>query len=119
MITVEQLIEKAEELCVTEDPNELGIAWAFFTDMLDLFCLYYFNPGEPETECCFCGRNCALPGVYGIDAYTSEEIETGVTLDSNAYWARVWATRALDILEGDGEDACCLERDKLWATLEL
>lgn len=127
MTTVERLIEIAERLSTTSDSSvdddglsDLDVAVALFNGVLDLFHLIYFNPGEPGAECQFCGRNRALPGAY--DVCDSDDVELGddTELGADVYWARVWAVRALDILDpAYVEDACCLERDKLWATLEL
>jgi len=111
------LITEAERLSVTDNPSDLDVASMLFENVLDTFCYYYSNPGEPQAECDFCGAYHALPGVYGEDAYTGEELETEIELDNEVYWARVWATRALDILDC-AEEPCCEEREKLWTTFE-
>jgi hypothetical protein len=117
---VQSLTEKAEQLCVTEDSKDLDSACILFSNTLDLFRYFYFNPGEPTAECEFCRTNRALPGAYGLDVYTGDEIETGAELLPNdVYWARAWATRALDILSPHHlEEPCCEEREQLWAALE-
>ena len=117
--TTKQMIADAETLSVTESPRDLGASCELFDNTLDMFCYTYSMPGEPEAVCEFCGANHALPGVYGDDAYTSEELEDGADLISiDAYWARVWATRALDILDAY-EESCCEKREKMLVGLGL
>jgi hypothetical protein len=118
MTNLNLLVEEAEQLSVTTRPEGPDRAYLLFEDALSLFRFTYENPGEPQATCDFCGGNHALPGAYGEAVYTSEEVEDGVELRDDVYWARVWATRALDILNPlYVEEPCCEEREKLWVRL--
>jgi len=115
-----EMIDELEALSVTTDPVDLDRASELFNKLLDLYEYTYFNPGEPEARCNFCDASRALPEVYNEDAYTGDELEEPeFWLDSAVYWARVWAIRALDILDPNyPEEPCCEERRALLDKIE-
>jgi len=120
MNTRNEMIDRLETLCTTSNPADFDLAAKLFGEVMDLYGYAYFNPGEPVAECVFCGASRPLPGVYGDDAYTSEELEDPeFLLDDDAYWARVWAIRALDILDPQHvAEPCCAKRAALREKLE-
>ena len=117
---VKEMIEELEDLIVTTDRHAPGHAYALFEKVLDALNMDYWNPGEPEARCLSCNANWPLPGVYGEDAYTSDEAEEGIELDSDVYWTRVWATRALDLLDPQyAVEPCCEDNRKLLEQLGI
>jgi len=126
---IEKLIDELEKASVITTLGELS-GEALFDIALDMLNYDYSNPGEPEATCGFCGRSIGMMGCHGEEVFTAEEIEAAVErwldgdlttiIPDDVYWVRVWATRALDLINRSRYDEpCCEERAALLDELGL
>lgn len=84
MMNLEEMDRELEELMMTTAGRPQH-AYNLFSKVCDELEFTYFNPGEPEAQCNFCGHNYALPGCYGEEVMMDDE----EIISSDVYWTRV------------------------------